>query len=255
MKHLADAMWTCPCRSLSDHPASLVESVLFYGKQISADAKRLPARGLVHVTFAEAPQQHHHDLLSTLHSKCSSRSVASFVVAHVPSKWHNLTVRLNDFRAQPFGFHHQHHTRGYKSLISSAAHQLLGRLSQRSEELCQRLSGWRYAFCVLVSVCLPHNAVKFEMHGAARQTVRYTGEGAGALGQQELTSLNVELGESTPVVEAYRSLRSLQAELQDLQSFANGPDEDMRQLAVEEEPTLLAQVLKDAIHAVAIKRN
>ena len=74
------------------------------------------------------------------------------------------------------------------------------------------------------------------------KNARCTGEAAGALGQQELTSLNVELGESTTVVEAYRSLRSLQAELQDLQSLASGPDEELRQLAIEEESSLLEQV-------------
>ena len=71
---------------------------------------------------------------------------------------------------------------------------------------------------------------------------RCTGEAAGALGQQELTLLNVELGESTSVVETYRSLRSLQAELEDVQSLADGPDQDLRQLAAEEKPSLLAQV-------------
>ncbi len=63
------------------------------------------------------------------------------------------------------------------------------------------------------------------------------------MGQQELTSLNVELGEGTTVVEAFRSLRSLQAELRDLQSLASGPDEDLRQLAIEEEGALLTQVM------------
>lgn len=72
------------------------------------------------------------------------------------------------------------------------------------------------------------------------------GEGAGALGQQELTALNVELGESTTVVETYRALCSLQAELKDLQSLASGPDEDLRALAAEERDSLLAQVLADA---------
>ena len=64
------------------------------------------------------------------------------------------------------------------------------------------------------------------------------GEGAGALGQQELTALNVELGESTTVVETYRALCSLQAELTDLQSLASGPDEDLRALAAEERDSL-----------------
>ena len=62
------------------------------------------------------------------------------------------------------------------------------------------------------------------------------------MGQQELTLLNVELGESTSVVETYRSLRSLQAELEDIQSLADGPDQDLRQLAAEEQLSLLAQV-------------
>ena len=62
------------------------------------------------------------------------------------------------------------------------------------------------------------------------------------MGQQELTLLNVELGESTSVVETYRSLRSLQAELKDVQSLADGPDQDLRQLAAEEQLSLLAQV-------------
>ena len=52
----------------------------------------------------------------------------------------------------------------------------------------------------------------------------------------------MELGESTTVVEAFRSLRSFQAELQDLRSLASGPDEDLRQLALEEEGGLLTQV-------------
>lgn len=72
------------------------------------------------------------------------------------------------------------------------------------------------------------------------------GEGAGTLGQQELTALNVELGESTTVVETYRALCSLQAELKDLHSLASGPDEDLRALAAEEHDSLLAQVLSDA---------
>ena len=70
------------------------------------------------------------------------------------------------------------------------------------------------------------------------------GEAAAGLGQQELTALTVELGESTALVEAYRALCSLQAELQDLQSLAAGQDEDLRQLAAEEQHGLLDQVLK-----------
>ena len=70
------------------------------------------------------------------------------------------------------------------------------------------------------------------------------GEAAGSLGQQELTALNVELGERTALVQAYRALCSLQAELQDLQSLATGPDEDLRQLAAEEQHSLLDQVLR-----------
>lgn len=53
----------------------------------------------------------------------------------------------------------------------------------------------------------------------------------------------MELGESTNLVECFRSLCSLQAELQDLQSLTSCPDEDLRQLAAEETDSLLAQVL------------
>lgn len=239
--HLADDTWPCPCRSLSDHPASLLESVALCGKQSPSDATRLHAISLVHLTCAEVPQQYHPSLRSSPHSYCGSRSVVSCVLAHVPSSWQDSGLCLGKLGGRPFGFHKQHHTRGYKSLISSAAHQRLERLSQRNEELCQRLSGWCQASCILPCF-LPLHCCRFYICGPAIRCTSCTGEAAGALGQQELTSLNVELGESTTVVEAFRSLRSLQVELQDLQSLADGPDEDLRQLAVEEGSSLLAKV-------------
>ena len=48
------------------------------------------------------------------------------------------------------------------------------------------------------------------------------------------------------MVETYRALCSLQAELKDLQSLATGPDEDLRALAAEERDSLLAKVLSNA---------
>ncbi|CAK0752705.1 hypothetical protein CVIRNUC_002166 [Coccomyxa viridis] len=113
--------------------------------------------------------------------------------------------------------------RAYQSLISPAARQRLEKASHRHDELCQQLSG----------------------------------EAAGSLGQQELTALNVELGESTALVEAYRALCSLQAELQDLQSLATGPDEDLRQLAAEEQHGLLnqAQQAEEEILGLLIPRD
>ena len=195
----------------------------------------------MHLTFAETPQKYQRNSLCCQRSKSSSRSVAPCL--GTPCKCLSRRVRLEELGAQPFGFHNLHHSRGYKSLISPAAHQRLERLSQRSEELCQRLSGWRTYLLPLIifSSCLPPAVIC--TCEAAHQIITNTGEGAGALGQQELTSLNVELGENTAVVESYRSLCSLQAELRDLEGFAHGPDEDMRQLAAEEEPSLLAQVV------------
>ena len=69
------------------------------------------------------------------------------------------------------------------------------------------------------------------------------GEGAAELSQQELTALNVELGEATPAVEAYAALRALRAEVAGLERMAAGEaDADMRALVQEERASLLQQV-------------
>ena len=74
------------------------------------------------------------------------------------------------------------------------------------------------------------------MHGSA-------GDGAGALSQAELTALNVELGEVTPLADAYGALARLRAEAAELQALAAGAEEpDMRALAAEELQALLQQV-------------
>lgn len=69
------------------------------------------------------------------------------------------------------------------------------------------------------------------------------GDGVGAMDQAELTALNVELGEVTPLMEAYSALTRLHAEAAELEALAASAEEpDMRKLAAEELQTLLVQV-------------
>ncbi len=63
-----------------------------------------------------------------------------------------------------------------------------------------------------------------------------------SLPQQELTALNVELGELTPAVEAYNALQRLLDEAKELEGLTSGEDEDMRKLAREEQQVLQEQV-------------
>lgn len=63
------------------------------------------------------------------------------------------------------------------------------------------------------------------------------------LPQQELTALNVELGELTPAVEAYNALQRLLNEAKELDGLMSGEDEDMRKLAREEQQALEEQVI------------
>ena len=73
--------------------------------------------------------------------------------------------------------------------------------------------------------------------------VTIAGSDAGAMDQAELTAMNVELGEVTPLVEAYSVLTRLRAEAAELEALAAGADEpDMRKLASEELQALLQQV-------------
>ena len=69
------------------------------------------------------------------------------------------------------------------------------------------------------------------------------GEAAASLTQQQLTALNVELGEATPVVEAYAAVQKLQAEAADLERMARlERDAEMRLLALEERRDVMQQV-------------
>lgn len=68
------------------------------------------------------------------------------------------------------------------------------------------------------------------------------GEHTNKLPQQELTALNVELGELTPAVEAYNALQRLLTEAEELEGMLNGEDDDMRKLAREEQQALEEQV-------------
>ena len=146
-------VWTCPCRSLSDHLVSLLEGAGVCQKRSPTDTTGLSPRSVSAVTCTQAPQQHHSCPSVSPHSE-SSRSEASWVAATAPSKWHSSRRLFRELGARPFRFGDQPHNRGYKSLISPAAHQRLERLSQRNEELCQQLSGCYHAF-LLPSYSLP----------------------------------------------------------------------------------------------------
>jgi hypothetical protein len=62
------------------------------------------------------------------------------------------------------------------------------------------------------------------------------------LPQQEVTALNIEMGELTPVVDAYMALQSHKAELGNLESLLHGGDEDLQKLAREEKQLLEKEV-------------
>ena len=69
------------------------------------------------------------------------------------------------------------------------------------------------------------------------------GQEAASLTQQALTALNVELGEATPVVEAYAAVQKLHAEAADLERMATSDaDVEMRALALEERGGVMQQV-------------
>ena len=62
------------------------------------------------------------------------------------------------------------------------------------------------------------------------------------LPQQELTALNVELGELTPVVNAFTALQAQQQEAEELDSIIAGGDSDVLAMARHEKKALLQNV-------------
>ena len=146
-------MWTCSCRSLSDHLVSLLESAGVRKKQSPIDTAGLLPGIVSDVTCVEGPQEYQPNPSVPPHSR-SGRSEASRVAASVPSNWHSSRVFFRELGAQSFCVGGRPNTRGYKSLISPAAHERLERISQRNEELCQRLSGWSHAFLPPAGSCL-----------------------------------------------------------------------------------------------------
>ncbi|CAL8462217.1 g1748 [Coccomyxa elongata] len=84
-----------------------------------------------------------------------------------------------------------------------------------------------------------------------------SGEHTNKLPQQELTALNVELGELTPAVEAYNALQRLLTEAKELEGMLNGEDDDMRKLAREEQQALEEQVpaLEEALLTHLLPRD
>ena len=128
--------------------------------------------------------------------------------------------------------------RSFTSAITAGAKERLERLKARHEELCTQLSGQQFDSTDVVFSAPEHCLLV----NSSRIMGCNAGEHTNKLPQQELTALNVELGELTPAVEAYNALQRLLTEAKGLEDMLNGEDDDMRKLAREEQQALEEQV-------------